>query len=110
PVVPARGPHLRARATSWMMPLRPLEISAAVPATKGAASPPWCTCVGIVTNASTFDENTHGASGSAQLNARATPTSAEIECPEPQFGSAGAGRVARRAATTAATVDVATRT
>src|SRR5215472_10368638 len=71
-MAPARGPHRRARAMIWMSPLTPLAISAAVPAARGAASP-VCTRVGIVMNASVTEENTHGASGIAQLNARALP-------------------------------------
>src|SRR5271166_4241616 len=61
-----------------MSPLEPLTTSAAVPAARGAASP-VCSRVGMVTKPSVPEANTQGASGMAQLNARAALSRADVE-------------------------------
>jgi uncharacterized membrane-anchored protein len=61
-----------------MSPLTPLTNNVAVPAAIGAASP-VCTRPGIVMNPSVAEANTHGASGIAQLNARAVPCPAGVD-------------------------------
>ena len=90
-----------------MSPLTPLAISAAVPAATGAATP-VCIRLGIATNASVAEANTHGASGRAQLNAQALPRRGSIGCSRSRR-TAGAVTLVRRAATTARSVAATTR-
>jgi hypothetical protein len=74
----------------------------------GAASP-VCTRAGIVMNASVAEANTHGASGIAQLNARALPWRAGIDCSGSRAvaGAVTAARCAARTATIVATTTMA---
>jgi len=68
----------------------------------GAARPVW-TLVGMVTNPSVAEAKTHGASGMAQLNARALPCRGGVDSSK-SCAEAGTGTTVRRTATTVMTI------